>query len=77
MKIVEILRIGKELLKLMSRFDLRRDDYLYLELFDEYTRMRDNGLKVDYILAFLSDRYNLSVSTVKRIIRRFSKEVKS
>lgn len=76
MKVVEFLKIGKELLKLMSSYDLRCDDYLYIGLFEEYTRMRDEGIKVDYILACLSEKYNMSESTVKRIIRRFSKEVK-
>lgn len=76
MKIVEILKIGCELLKLMSSYDLRCDDYLYVGMYDEYVKMRENGLKVDYILATLSEKYNLSESTVKRIIRRFSKEVK-
>ena len=75
MKIVEFLRIGKEMLKLMSKHDIKCNDYLYLDLFDEYTRMRNEGMKVDYILVILSDKYKLSESTVKRIVKRFSKEV--
>lgn len=76
MKAVDFLRIGKELLKVMSDFGLRRDDYLHIELYEEYTRMRDNGEKVEYILYFLASKYKLSESTVKRIVRRFSKEVR-
>ena len=76
MKAVDFLIIGKELLKLMSKFDLRRDDYHHIELYYEYTIMRNKEMKVDYILAYLSDKYNLSESTVKRIVKRFSKEVK-
>ena len=73
---VEFLKIGRELLKKMSAFDLRRDDYLHIELYEEYTRMRGEGEKTDYILCFLSDKYKLSESTIKRVVRRFSREVK-
>ena len=76
MKAVEILRIGKELLKVMSTFDLRRDDYLHIELYEEYLKMRVKGDKIEYILCFLANKYKLSESTIKRVIRRFSKEVK-
>lgn len=76
MKVVEFLKIGRELLKLMSSFDLRCDDWKHIELYDEYAVMRSQGEKVDYILSVLSGKYKLSESTVKRIVRRFSKEVK-
>ncbi len=76
MKAVEFLKIGRELLKLLSNFGLRCDDYKHIELFEEYMQMRKNGDKVDYALYILSNKYNISESTVKRIIRRFSKEVK-
>ena len=76
MKVVDFLKIGREFLKKMSNFDLRRDDYLYIELYEEYIRMRYDGDKIDYIIRVLADRYGLSESTVKRIVRRFSQEVK-
>ena len=75
MKAIEILKLGKELLKAMSQLDLRLDDYQYINLKADYDRMRGNAEKVDYILATLSDKYHISESTVKRIIRRLSKEV--
>lgn len=76
MKAVEFLKIGREMLKLMSAFDLRREDYKHIELFEEYAQMRGKGEKVEYILSVLSRRYKLSESTVKRIVRRLSREVK-
>ena len=75
MKVVEFLKIGRELLKVMSSLGLRRDDYQHIELYEEYVIMRAEGEKVDYILRYLSERYKLSESTIKRIVRRFSREV--
>lgn len=76
MKAVEFLKIGRELLKTMSTFDLRRDDYMHIELYEEYARMRGEGEKKDYVLCFLASKYKLSESTIKRVVKRFSKEVK-
>lgn len=77
MKVVNLLIIGRELLKLMSDCDLKRDDYLYIGLYLEYTRMRGEGEKVDYVLRYLSDKYKVSESTIKRVVRRLSKEVRT
>lgn len=77
MKTIDFLKIVKELMKVMSTLDLRRDDYRHIELYEEHMRMRGEGEKVDYILATLSSKYKLSESTIKRIIKRLSKEVKT
>lgn len=76
MKAIEFLKIGRELLKVMSNLGLRRDDYQHIELYEEYVIMRAEGEKVDYILCYLSDKYKLSESTVKRVVKRLSREVR-
>lgn len=76
MKVVDFLKVGSEFLKVMSNFGLRCDDYKYIEMYDDYVKMREEGHKVDYILAVLSGKYKMSESTIKRIVRRFSNEVK-
>lgn len=76
MKAVEFLKIGKELLKLLSSFGIRCDDYRHIGLYEDYTRMRDDGEKMDYIICILEEKYKVSESTIRRIIRRFSKDVR-
>ena len=76
MKVIDFLKIGREFLKRMSNLDLKRDDYNHIELYEEYMVMRGEGNKVDYILSFLSCKYKLSESTIKRIVKRLSNEVK-
>jgi len=77
MKVVEFLKLCREFLKTMSSCDLRRDDYRHIEMYEEYVLMRSEGEKVDYILRVLSDKYKLSESTIKRIVRRLSREVRA
>lgn len=76
MEVVEFLKMSRELLNKMSKFDLKRDDYKHIEMFEEYARMRCRGEKVDYILRVLSEEYGMSESTIKRVVKRLSGEVR-
>ena len=75
MKAIELLKIGAEMLNLMSKCDLRRDDYRYVGMFEEYMQRRRSGEKVDAILYDLSDKYAISESTLKRVVKRLGGEV--
>lgn len=75
MKAVNILRIGNELLKMMSLYDLRVGDYKYIEMYSEYVKERKNHVKYDAIIFHLSQKYGISESSVKRLIRRLDREV--
>ena len=77
MKAIEILRIGFEMLKMMSEFGLRTGDWRHVGMYEEYVDMRRRGEKVDYILAQLSSKYSMSESTIKRVVKRLSGESKT
>ena len=76
MEIVEIVRIGRELLKLLSENDVKLEDWKYLKMFEEYKRRRANKVKYRFAVMELAMAHNLSKSKVERIIRRLSKSVK-
>ena len=57
MTIYEILSFNKELLQRLFNAGIRTSDCLYVDLFDDYTRMRAAGEKTTYIVAVLSDKY--------------------
>lgn len=75
MKGAKLLQISAEILKLMSICDLRVTDYKYLELYSEYVKACENQEKRTATILYLSEKYRLSESSVKRIIRRFDKEI--
>ena len=75
MKVVKILEIGRELLKMVSDNDLKYDDYQFIGMYYEYEYRRSNHEKYSVIISDLSRKYKVSESTVKRIIRRLSIEV--
>ena len=76
MKAVELVKISKEMMKLMSKYDIKLNDWQYVKMYEEYTDMRRRREKFRYIIAHLAEVYNISESSVKRAIRRLSEEVK-
>jgi DNA-binding MarR family transcriptional regulator len=75
MKVVEIFKILKNPLKVMSDFDLKHEDGKHVEMYERFLSMKENCEKYAYIIASLASQYGISESTVKRIIKRLSQEV--
>lgn len=75
MKIADLMKISKETMKMMSKCGIKTDDWQHLEMLDEYHSMREKCEKFRYIIAHLAEKYRLSESSVRRIIKRLSADV--
>ena len=75
MKVVEILKLFRESLKFMSDNGLKQDDYQFVGMYMEYEYLRRNNEKYSVIIDHLSNKYKVSPSTVKRVLRRLCREV--
>lgn len=76
MKIIEILKFNRELLKRLQTAGIRLDDAQYIDLYSEYTEMLDRGEKVSYTVALLADKYSVSERKVYSLIKRFQSDCK-
>lgn len=74
MKVIDLLKIQREPLKVMSDCGLKVDDYEYIAMYDEYRKRRLDNEKYRYVIMCLSMKYHISESKVKRIIRRLEGE---
>ena len=74
MKIIDILKFNRELIKRLRTAGIRLEDEQFVDLYADYTIMRQRGEKVSYIVAVLADRYDISERTVYNLIKRFSSE---
>lgn len=74
MKIIEIVKINRELLKNFHTAGVRMEDTEYIDLYADYHKMKQDGEKVSYIVAVLADRYNISERTVYSLIKRLGSE---
>ena len=74
MKVYEDLASILFLLATMNRNGVSADDIMYLDMFYEYRDMLAEGRKEAEIRDFLSNKYKLSVSTIKKAIKRLNEE---
>lgn len=74
MKVIEILKLNKELLKICRIVGIRMNDVQYIELYNDYNRLLTNGEKVSYVVAVLAKRYAVSERKVYALIKRLQSD---
>lgn len=52
----------------------RMEDVQYIELYNDYNRLLDEGEKVSYIVAVLAERYNVCERKVYTLIKRLQSD---
>ena len=77
MKLIEILKFNRELLRNLQAAGIRMEDTRYIDLYAEYTRLLDQGEKVSYAVAVLSERYSVSERKVYALVKRFQSDCKT
>lgn len=73
MKVIEILKLGRNFLNLLHDSCIKIEDVCYIPLYDEYKKIVENGGKVTYAVTFLSEKYKISERKVYYIIKKFDK----
>lgn len=76
MKVAKLLEMGSQMLKVMSENDIKMTDWSYCKLYEDYERMRHRGEKYHVIISELSLAYAISESSVSRIVKRLSRDVR-
>lgn len=71
----ELLKCAESVCRVMSRNGIRPDDVKYIEVYEEWRRLRKEGHKIRYISCYLSEQYGIGEATIFRIAKRFGKEV--
>ncbi|MBT0707349.1 hypothetical protein [Phocaeicola vulgatus] len=74
MKVIEILNFNRELLKRLQAAGIRLEDARYIDLYSDYTRLLDQGEKVSYAVAVLSEKYSVSERKVYALVKRFKSD---
>ncbi|EFZ37000.1 hypothetical protein HMPREF0663_11913 [Hoylesella oralis ATCC 33269] len=76
MKVIEILKFNRELLKRLRTAGIMLKDTEYINLYTDYRKMIAEGEKVSYVVAVLADRYSVSERKVYGLIKRFESDCK-
>ena len=56
---------------------IRLEDARYIDLYSDYTRLLDQGEKVSYVVAVLSEKYSVSERKVYALVKRFQSDCKT
>lgn len=70
MKVIELLKLGGEMLKLMSENEVNRDDWRFVPMYEEFQEMREKGVKYREAVRMLAEDCHISRATVERAIKR-------
>lgn len=76
MKIIEVLKFNRELIKRLKIAGIRMEDEEFVDLYTDYTNLLNRGEKVSYIVARLSEKYAVSERKVYTLIKRFKSDCK-
>jgi len=70
-----LLKLNLNQVNIMSKCGLSVDDVRYIPMYEEYLSLRCSGVPKERIYQHFNSSYHVSESTVKRVIKRFSRRV--
>lgn len=76
MKVFELLEFNRTCLKMMKDNGVKLNDVEYISLFADYMDMKNDSYKVTYIVAYLAEKYSVSVRQVYALVKRMGSDCK-
>lgn len=73
----ELIKAAESILRMCDNAGIAPSEARYLPVYEDWLRLTREGHKKVWILAYLSQQYNISEATVKRISRKMGKRVKA
>lgn len=75
MKAIDILSLAEGIITTLDRNDIKTADVRYVQMYRDWQRMREEGHKWDWIMYWLGKEYDLSETSVWRILKRMDKDI--
>ena len=72
-----LLKLNLNQVNIMSKCGLSVDDARYIPMFEEYLSLLREGVPKERIYQHFRGKYHVSESTVKRVVKRLSRQVKA
>ena len=76
MKVIELLKISKIMLETLQDSCIKVNDVRFVEMYDEYIKLVEEGCKKSYISAMLSDKFKISERQFFYIIKKLNQDCK-
>ncbi len=72
----EILKMNEQLFRLLNDNSIDTKDLQYIPMVEEFRKMKSKKHKVNYIVCFLSEKYDMSERGIYKIVKRFGERIK-
>jgi hypothetical protein len=76
MKVFEAIKLTESTLIALRNANVGTGDVEYIKLYEEFRDLQGDGLKVPYCVAFLAEKYHISIRKVYDLIRKFKSDCK-
>ena len=76
MKVFEAIKLTDSTLIALRNANVGTGDVEYIKLYEEFRDLQGDGLKVSYCVAFLAEKYHISIRKVYDLIRKFKSDCK-
>lgn len=75
MKAVDILELAQPIIEKLLKVDVNPKDIQYLDLYRDYSRLKNEGHKITWIHNVLSEEHDVSIRNIKYIVKRLEAKV--
>lgn len=76
MKVFEAIKLTESTLIALRNANVGTGDVEYIKLYEEFRDLQGDGLKVSYCVAFLAEKYHISIRKVYDLIWKFKSDCK-
>ena len=71
----EFMKMAESVLRVAVASDMRLQDVKHLRMYEDYLRLKGEGLKVTYIVNYLNEEYDIPIASIYRIIKRMGNKL--
>ena len=75
MKVYELIQASESLLLKFDSASVNVSDSKYIPMYSDFSRLKSEGHKIVYIVAYLSETYNVSEQTVYNVVKKLEREI--
>lgn len=72
----EIIKMNEQLFRLLNDNGIDPKDLQYIPMVEEYRKMKSKKHKVNYIVCYLSEKYDITERGIYKIVKRFGERIK-
>lgn len=71
----EFVKINYSMMQEMKKNNISCSDSSFVEMYEEYSRLKGEGHKITYIIQYLSDRFGVGKTHLYEIVKKMGENI--